>query len=49
MLRNSDRNISDIALECGFSNLSNFNRKFKEKLGTTPREYRKALTLTSKY
>ena len=45
MLRNSKNNISDIAFECGFSNLSNFNRKFKQKLGTTPSNYRKTIAL----
>lgn len=41
MLRDSELNISDIAFECGFANLSNFNRQFKKRLGTPPSEYRK--------
>lgn len=33
--------ISDIAHYCGFFNISNFNRKFKEIKGITPTEFRK--------
>ncbi|MGM9752982.1 MAG: helix-turn-helix domain-containing protein [Candidatus Cryptobacteroides sp.] len=33
-------NISEICYECGFNNLSNFNRTFKAKRGSTPREFR---------
>jgi AraC-like DNA-binding protein len=32
--------ITDIALECGFANLANFNRRFLEITGFTPRDYR---------
>lgn len=32
--------ISTISLNCGFSNLSNFNRQFKKITGRSPREYR---------
>jgi AraC-like DNA-binding protein len=39
-LANSDTPISSIAYEVGFSTLSVFNRAFKEKTGTTPKEYR---------
>lgn len=35
-------NIVDICYDTGFRNLSNFNRRFKEKTGMTPSEYRKA-------
>ncbi len=31
--------ISQICFECGFNNLSNFNRMFKRQTGTTPGEY----------
>jgi AraC-like DNA-binding protein len=34
--------IDDICYECGFNNVSFFDRKFKEIAGMTPREYRKA-------
>ena len=33
--------ITDIALECGFTNLANFNRQFHEIMGLTPRDYRR--------
>ncbi|MEM6720853.1 MAG: AraC family transcriptional regulator [Bacteroidota bacterium] len=34
--------ISEIAYNCGFFNISNFNRKFKEIKGVTPSGFRKA-------
>ena len=37
----TDRPISVIASEAGFSNLSNFNRRFLEARGMTPREFRR--------
>lgn len=40
MLRLTNRKIIDIAQSCGYCNLSNFNRIFKRKTGSTPREYR---------
>ena len=39
-LASSETPISSIAYEVGFSTLSVFNRAFKEKTGTTPKEYR---------
>lgn len=33
-------NIIDIALDCGFRNLANFNRRFREIVKMTPGEYR---------
>lgn len=38
---NKGLSISEIAYQCGFKNLSNFNRKFKEVKKTTPSKYRK--------
>ena len=40
MLVDSTMNISEICYECGFNNLSNFNRTFKAKRNYTPREFR---------
>ena len=40
-LSDTDEMISDVALDCGYSNLSNFNRQFKKITGSTPNEYRR--------
>ena len=40
LLESSDKAISDICYEVGFSNLSNFNRHFLNDTGETPRNYR---------
>jgi AraC-like DNA-binding protein len=40
MIRESEMPISEIAFVCGFTNQANFNRKFKEQLKMTPRNYR---------
>ena len=34
------KTVAQIALDCGFSSINNFNRVFKELAGMTPREYR---------
>lgn len=34
--------ITDVARQCGFRNISNFNRSFRASSGITPREYRDA-------
>lgn len=38
----TDRPVTEAALENGFHNISYFNRQFRRQYGTTPREYRKA-------
>ncbi len=38
----TDKAVAEIAFETGFGNLSNFNRRFREIVGHTPREYRDA-------
>jgi AraC-like DNA-binding protein/mannose-6-phosphate isomerase-like protein (cupin superfamily) len=45
LLEHSDKAISDICYEVGFSNLSNFNRHFLKDAGVTPREYRQRVQL----
>lgn len=40
LLERSDRPVSDICYEVGFSNLSNFNRHFLNDVGESPRRYR---------
>lgn len=41
LLLETDKTVSEIAFECGFNNLSNFNRRFRELKHLTPREYRR--------
>ena len=41
LLADSERKISDIALECGFEDYNYFTKVFKKTVGITPREYRK--------
>lgn len=41
LLNDSNMNTADIAFECGFRNLSNFNRQFRKAVGCTPCEYKK--------
>lgn len=40
MLVDTNKNIAEICYECGFNNLSNFNRIFRAKKGVTPRDFR---------
>ncbi len=40
LLISSNSNIMDISMECGFNNLSYFNRSFKTQYDVTPRQYR---------
>ncbi len=42
-LRNSDKNISQIAYDCGFNEQSYYSRLFLREFGCTPLEYRKGL------
>ena len=40
LLRNTDRNVSDIALAVGYENCSYFHRIFSDAFGQSPRHYR---------
>ena len=42
---NNELTIAEIAEFSGFQNISNFNRKFKQIVGSSPRVYRKEFTL----
>jgi AraC family transcriptional regulator len=41
-LLSEPRNILDIALDCGFGDVSNFNRAFRTEFGFSPRGYRRS-------
>ena len=41
MIRKSPFTLAAISLDCGFSNISNFNKQFKRITGETPSEFRK--------
>jgi AraC-like DNA-binding protein len=43
LLADGERKVTDIALDCGFRNLANFNRRFRAITRRTPREYREQL------
>lgn len=44
LLSTQKSHISSIAFECGFHNLSNFNRQFRKFVGCTPKDYRQIQT-----
>lgn len=41
LIKTTDKNIADIALECGFNNSVNFNKLFKKYTNVTPNFFRK--------
>lgn len=49
LLTENIRSISQISLDAGFENLSNFNRLFKKAKSCTPKEYRKKSTLSERF
>ena len=40
LLKQSKKKVSDIALECGFTDTNYFTARFKQKTGKSPKEYR---------
>lgn len=44
MLIDTTHSISEIAYKCGFNNMSNFNRIFKKKKDSTPKDFRHSYT-----
>ncbi len=45
LLESDGLGITDICFECGFLNISNFNRNFRREKGMTPREYRSCVRM----
>ncbi len=48
MLIETTQSVSEIAYDCGFNNISNFNRLFKKKKGCTPSVFRENYTQGSR-
>ena len=46
MLIDTTDSINEVAYKCGFNNMSNFNRIFKKKKDSTPKEFRQTYTST---
>lgn len=40
LLRETEYQIHNIAIECGFASISNFNKQFRKTVGISPRDYR---------
>jgi AraC-like DNA-binding protein len=40
LLRETEYQVHDIAIECGFASISNFNKQFRKTEGISPRDYR---------
>jgi len=45
LLGEKDQNVVEIAYQCGYNTLANFNRQFKKIKNMTPSEYRKTLNI----
>jgi AraC-like DNA-binding protein len=48
MLIDTTQSIAEVAYNCGFNNISNFNRIFKKKKNTTPKDFREEYTSASR-
>jgi AraC-like DNA-binding protein len=48
LLMQSERRVGEVCYECGFNNLSNFNRHFKTIYNMQPREFKKQIHLLQK-
>jgi transcriptional regulator GlxA family with amidase domain len=46
MLIDSTKSIAEVANHCGFNNISNFNRIFKRRKHSTPKEFRESFSGT---
>ncbi len=41
LLEETDLQVTEVCLECGFNNLGNFIQEFRKRTGTTPLQYKK--------
>jgi len=48
LLIESNKTVTEICYECGFNNISNFNRIFKKSQGRTPSDFRESYSGTKK-
>ena len=48
ILLQQDKTVAETCFECGFNNVTYFNKVFKKMLSTTPSEYKKAKLVTEK-
>lgn len=46
LLRETDRSVTDVCCEVGFSSLGSFSRTFRDIVGRSPRTYRKEAVAT---
>jgi putative transcriptional regulator, araC family len=44
LLKDNNKNISEIAYECGYSDLAAMSKAFKKRFGVAPTVYRKKLS-----
>ena len=49
LLFNSKKSITDIVIECGFTNITHFDRIFKKQFGVTPLQHRKKFSTPIAY
>ena len=40
LLRETEYQVHEIAIDCGFASISNFNKQFRKAVGISPRDYR---------
>lgn len=48
LLIDTTQSVAEVAYNCGFNNISNFNRLFKKKKGCTPKEFRESYSYGSR-
>lgn len=48
LLIDTTQSVAEIAYDCGFNNISNFNHVFKKKKGCTPKEFKETYTVESR-